>query len=64
MDDINNKVPGSDDVRNVLQRDPLYRIFGILLASPWILGLVIGLIVVLMVVLGPSSDSRFIYTDF
>lgn len=34
------------------------------LAGPVILGLVIAILIVAMVVLSPSTDSHFIYTDF
>ena len=64
MDDRFVEVPGAREVREVLATDPLYRVLGRRLASPWILGLAIALLIVLMIVLGPSSDSRFIYTDF
>lgn len=64
MDDVDIQVPGSQDVRDVLRRDPLYRLLGARLASPWVLGAVVGLVIVLMIVFGPSADSRFIYTDF
>ena len=64
MDDRLIDVPGARDVHEVLATDPLYRVLGRRLGSPWILGLAIAFLVVLMIVFGPSSDSRFIYTDF
>lgn len=64
MDDTHIEVPGARDVSEVLQTDPLYRLIGERLARPWILGFVLALIVIAMIVLGPSTDSRFIYTDF
>lgn len=64
MDERFVEVPGARDVRVVLASDPVYRILGKRLASPWILGATIALLIVLMIVFGPSSDSRFIYTDF
>lgn len=64
MDDADIRVPGAQDVREVLRNDPFYRLLGARLTSPWVLGAVIGAIVVLMILFGPSSDSRFIYTDF
>jgi len=64
MDDRFIEVPGSRDVREVLQTDPLFRVLGLRLGSPWVLGAAIALLVVLILIFGPSSDSRFIYTDF
>jgi hypothetical protein len=64
MDERYLEVPGARDVADVLRTDPLYRLLGRYLCSPWVLGVTVALIVVLMVVFGPSSDSRFIYTDF
>jgi hypothetical protein len=34
------------------------------LTQPVVLGLVVFGLVLAMIVLGPSSESRFIYTDF
>jgi hypothetical protein len=64
MDDRHIEVPGARDVRDVLRTDPLYRIFAERLANPWFLGFVLALIVTTMILLGPSTESRFIYTDF
>ncbi len=65
MDDRHVDVPGAVPVEQVLRSDPLYRLLGgARLATPWVLGVVIGLIVVVAIVLGPSADSHFIYTDF
>ena len=58
------EVPGARDVELVLADDPLYVALGARMASPWVLGIVIALLIVVMIVFGPSSDSRFIYTDF
>ena len=58
------EVPGSKPVEEALQTDPFYRILGGTLANPVVLGLILALIVIFMIVLGPSTDSRFIYTDF
>lgn len=57
-------VPGAKDVEEVLKYDPVFRIVGFRLANPMALGVVLFLIVVAIVVLGPASESRFIYTDF
>jgi hypothetical protein len=57
-------VPGAQDVEDVLEHDPEFRNHGFWLAHPVILGVVLFLIVVAIVVLGPASESRFIYTDF
>lgn len=64
MDERFVEVPGARDVRVVLATDPIYRVLGERLTSPWMLGATIALLIVLTIVLGPSSDSRFIYTDF
>lgn len=64
MDDRRGDVPGARDVREVLRGDPLYRLLGMRLANPWVTGTVLALIVIAMVLLGPSTESRFIYTDF
>ena len=64
MDERFLDVPGARDVRDVLRTDPLYRMLGRRLVSPWVLGAAIALLVVLAIVFGPSADSRFIYTDF
>ncbi len=57
-------VPGAQDVEDVLEHDAIFQFLGKRLADPVILGVVLFLIVVLVIVLGPSSESRFIYTDF
>jgi hypothetical protein len=57
-------VPGSRDVTDVLETDPIRRILGMRLAHPAVLGFVLFALAVAMIVLGPSSESRFIYTDF
>jgi len=57
-------VPGSKNVEEVLELDPIFKLIGMRLANPAILGLVLFLIVVAVVLLGPASESRFIYTDF
>ncbi len=57
-------VPGSRDVADVLATDPIHRFLGPRLAHPVVLGCVLFAIAIAMIVLGPASDSRFIYTDF
>jgi len=64
IDDGNVEVPGARDVAEVLRTDPIARVLGTRLTSPWVLGIVLAAIVIAMIVLGPSTDSRFIYTDF
>jgi len=64
IDDANVDVPGARDVEEVLRTDPIAWVLGTRLTSPWVLGVVLAAIVIAMVVLGPSTDSRFIYTDF
>jgi hypothetical protein len=58
------EVPGARAVRDVLHVDPFYLALGARLAHPLVLGLVAAVLVVAMIVFGPSTDSRFIYTDF
>lgn len=57
-------VPGSKDVEEVLAQDPVFSVLGSRLAHPAVLGAVVFVLVVAMIVFGPSSESRFIYTDF
>ena len=64
MDDRPGDVPGARDARDVLRSDPLFRMLGMRLADPWVVGVALALIAIAMVVLGPSTESRFIYTDF
>jgi len=51
-------------VRTVLRLDPIYRLAGSALTSPYVLGAVLVALALGAIVLGPSSESRFIYTDF
>ncbi len=64
MDDRDVVVPGAVDVRTVLRLDPIYRVAGSALTSPYVLGAVLVALVLGAIVFGPSSESRFIYTDF
>lgn len=65
MDDRGRiEVPGSRPIAEVLQSDPLYAVLGARLAHPVVLGVVAALAIALMILLGPSTDSHFIYTDF
>jgi hypothetical protein len=57
-------VPGAQNVEEVLSHDPIFRILGRRLAVPAILGAVLFVLVVVAIVFGPSTESRFIYTDF
>lgn len=57
-------VPGSRDVTDVLATDPIYRLLGRRLAHPVVLGFVLFVLALALIVLGPASESRFIYTDF
>ena len=57
-------VPGAQNVEEVLAHDPVYKILGRRLAHPVVLGIVLFLIVLVIIVIGPSTESRFIYTDF
>jgi len=57
-------VPGALNVEEVLADDPFYRVLGRLLARPGVLGFVLFVLVIAIIVFGPSSESRFIYTDF
>jgi hypothetical protein len=64
IDSEHDLVPGARDVRDVLRSDPLFRIAGLRLANPLVLGVALFAVVVVMLLLGPSTESRFIYTDF
>ena len=64
MDDRNSKVPGARYVADVLSGDPLFRWLGWSLAYPLVLGVVLALLALLIVIVGPTTESRFIYTDF
>jgi hypothetical protein len=57
-------VPGAQNVEEVLVHDPVYAVLGRRLAKPALLGFVLFVLVVAVIVFGPSSESRFIYTDF
>jgi hypothetical protein len=57
-------VPGAQNVEEVLSHDPFFALLGRRLAKPVVLGIVLFVLVVALIVLGPSSESRFIYTDF
>jgi hypothetical protein len=57
-------VPGAQNVEEVLAHDPVYAVLGRRIAHPVVLGVVLFLIVVAVIVFGPSTESRFIYTDF
>jgi hypothetical protein len=58
------EVPGAKPVADVLRSDPVAALLGRRLVRPIVLGIVLALIIMAMIVLGPSTDSRFIYTDF
>lgn len=65
MDDRGNiDVPDSRPVADVLLTDPTYAVLGPRLAHPVVLGVVAAIAIILMILLGPSTDSHFIYTDF
>lgn len=64
MDDDRIVVPGARDVRLVLATDPLFRIARRLIEHPVALGLILFALALLVLVIGPSTESRFIYTDF
>ncbi len=57
-------VPGAQNVEEVLSQDPVFRVLGRRLAIPVVLGVVLFALVVVAIVFGPSTESRFIYTDF
>jgi hypothetical protein len=64
MDERDAAVPGAVDVQTALRSDPVFRLLGARLCSPYVLGAVLALLALVTVLLGPSTDSRFIYTDF
>jgi len=64
MDDRLIEVPDARQPNEILKTDPIYFVLGQSLTNPVILGIICGLLAILMIVAGPSTDSRFIYTDF
>jgi hypothetical protein len=64
LDSEHDVVPGARDVTDVLMSDPLFRIMHGRLGNPLWLGVALFVIVIAMILLGPSTESRFIYTDF
>ncbi|MDQ6941176.1 MAG: hypothetical protein M3169_01515 [Candidatus Eremiobacteraeota bacterium] len=64
VDSEHDIVPGARDVGDVLMSDPLFRVANRRLDNPVVLGVALFIIVVAMILLGPSTESRFIYTDF
>jgi hypothetical protein len=64
MDDRFIEVPDARAPNKILETDPVYFVLGHSLTNPVILGIVCGLLAILMILAGPSTDSRFIYTDF
>jgi hypothetical protein len=64
IDSEHNVVPGARNVADVLETDPLFARLGFRLTHPVVLGVVLFVLVLAMIVFGPSSESRFIYTDF
>ena len=64
MDDRLIEVPDARPPNEILKTDPIYFVLGQSLTNPVILGIICGLLAILMIVAGPSTDSRFIYTDF
>jgi hypothetical protein len=64
MDDRNIDVPDARAPSEILITDPVYAVLGHSLTNPVILGIVFGLLAIVMILAGPSTDSRFIYTDF
>lgn len=63
MDDY-GEVPGARDVRDVLATDPFAALVGDNIERSIVLGVMLAVVIALMIVFGPASDSRFIYTDF
>ena len=63
MDDY-GEVPGARDVRDVLASDPFAALVGKNIERYAVVGAMLFVIIALAIVLGPASDSRFIYTDF
>jgi hypothetical protein len=64
IDSEHGIVPGSREASDVLNSDPLFRLSRRQLTRPWVLGMALFVLVVAMIVFGPSTESRFIYTDF
>ncbi len=64
MDDRHIDVPDARPPNEILKSDPIYLALGHSLTNPIVLGVICGLLVILMILAGPSTDSHFIYTDF
>jgi hypothetical protein len=64
MDDKLSDIPDARISYEVLQSDPFFRFIGHHITNPWMLGTVLSIIILLMLIFGPSTESRFIYTDF
>jgi hypothetical protein len=64
MDDRHIDVPDARPPDEILKTDPVSFVLGKSLTNPYILGIICGLLAILMILAGPSTDSRFIYTDF
>jgi hypothetical protein len=64
MDKQSSRADSARDPQQLLAHDPFYRACRGLFRSPIALGIVIATIIVAMIVFGPSTESRFIYTDF
>ena len=56
--------PGARPVAEVLAGDPAVRLLGRSLWRPWALALLLFVLVIGMIVFGPATEARFIYTDF
>ncbi len=63
MDD-HGEIPGARDASDVLRGDPFARLVGLRIERPMVVGGMIFALIVLAIVLAPSTGSRFIYTDF
>ena len=64
MDDRHLEVPGALEPSEALRGDPGYELLKNHLTNPVALGIVLALLIIAMVILSPSAQSNFIYTDF
>ncbi|HEY5096207.1 MAG TPA: hypothetical protein VII69_13930 [Candidatus Eremiobacteraceae bacterium] len=64
MDDRYIDVPDSRAPNEILATDPVYAVLGHSLTNPVVLGIICAFLAIVMIIAGPSTDSRFIYTDF
>jgi hypothetical protein len=58
------KFPDAQSAVELLRSDAVFSRSVRWITNPWGLGVILAIIVLSMIILGPSTESRFIYTDF